>query len=85
MKNDHREIMSLLLDQYWDIAYAEGAEGRANDTESGIAELVRHSLDSNIDYLFGQDELVETLKEDIKNLNHSRDIYLSELEPPKKT
>lgn len=37
-----------LIDRYWDLAYAEGKEGRTHDTESGDAQRTRHDLDRAI-------------------------------------
>lgn len=37
-----------LIDQYWDIAYAEGQEGRTHDTEAGDAQRVRSGINRAI-------------------------------------
>ncbi len=37
-----------LIDRYWDLAYAEGQEGRQFDTPSGDAQRARYDLDRAI-------------------------------------
>ena len=34
-----------LIDRYWSLAYAEGAEGREHDTEDGAAQQCRHEIE----------------------------------------
>ena len=42
-----RELLEL-IDRYWDLAYAEGKEGRTHDTEAGDAQQCRHEIESRI-------------------------------------
>ena len=42
-----RELLEL-IDQYWDLAHAEGLEGRMTDTEAGDAQRCRHEIESRI-------------------------------------
>lgn len=39
----HRPVMDL-VDKYWELAYAEGKEGRNHDTKNGDAQLTRHLI-----------------------------------------
>jgi hypothetical protein len=41
-----REQFEALLDRYWDLAHAEGKEGRDHDTEDGAAQETRYALQS---------------------------------------
>jgi len=48
-----RELLEL-IDQYWDLAHAEGLEGRMTDTEAGDAQRCRHEIESRITTLTQQ-------------------------------
>lgn len=41
------DVYSLrnLIDEYWSIAYAEGMDGRTQDTEDGRAQKCRHEIE----------------------------------------
>lgn len=41
-----REALPELIDRYWSLAYAEGAEGRTHDTEDGAAQQTRGEIDA---------------------------------------
>lgn len=43
--------LNALIDQYWDLAYAEGAEKRDHDTASGDAQKTRQEITELIDQL----------------------------------
>lgn len=63
-----QERLLAHLDHYWDIAYQEGREGRNHDTEDGIASLIRHSIESEIEYLSGFEARVKVLEEELSAL-----------------
>ena len=64
-----RELLEL-IDQYWDLAHAEGLEGRMTDTEAGDAQRCRHEIESRIKALTQQqggeqealDHLIDSLE-----------------------
>lgn len=41
-----REALPELIDRYWSLAYAEGAEGRTHDTKDGAAQQTRGEIDA---------------------------------------
>lgn len=43
-----------LLDEYWDLAYAEGQRGATTDTPSGDAQRVRSALSAAIERLLAE-------------------------------
>ncbi|SDQ43476.1 hypothetical protein [Pseudoxanthomonas sp. CF125] len=43
--NGPRRQLQELIDRYWDLAYAEGKEGRDYDTEEGDAALCRYEIE----------------------------------------
>ena len=53
MNTAARELLEL-IDQYWDLAHAEGLEGRMTDTEAGDAQRCRHEIESRITTLTQQ-------------------------------
>lgn len=56
---DKREIVSALealLDDYFDLAWLEGAAGRMDVDENGAADELRHHIDQLIETLAGLDE-----------------------------
>ena len=43
--------LNVLIDRYWDLAYAEGAEKRDHDTAAGDAGRTRHEINEAIEKL----------------------------------
>ena len=41
-------MLDELLAQYWDAAYAEGAEGRDHDTEDAIAQRTLNAINAEV-------------------------------------
>lgn len=50
--NDTVQKLMSLVDRYWDLAYAEGAEGRTHDTPAGDAARTRQALEDELTRLF---------------------------------
>ena len=42
-----------LIDTYWNVAFAEGKEGRDYDTEDGAAQQCRHEINTILKRLAG--------------------------------
>jgi len=40
--------LDALIDRYWELAYAEGKEGRDHDTEDGAAQQCRMEIDAGL-------------------------------------
>lgn len=43
----HSDLRKL-IDEYWSLAYAEGKEGRTQDTEAGDAQRVCSAIDAHL-------------------------------------
>lgn len=55
---EREQTLLVLIDRYWDLAYAEGKEGRNHDTANGDAQECRHRIDMAIAALRSQGQAV---------------------------
>lgn len=56
-----------LIDHYWDLAYAEGKEGRSTDTSNGDAQDTRHAIDATLE---AQSAQIADLKRALDTARH---------------
>jgi hypothetical protein len=63
--NDTVTKLMGMVDRYWDLAYAEGAEGRTHDTPTGDAAETRQVIQDELVRLFTQDSNVVGLAIDL--------------------
>lgn len=65
------EHLKSLIDQYWSLAYREGAEGRTRDTDSGAAQATQHQINLSIAALTLPQEVAAEMTDG--NLRHTAD------------
>jgi len=77
------EMLRERIAEYWSIAYAEGKEGRTQDTEDGAAQATWHAIDGLIKALVGDSAKWQGLCEaqalliEISSKQIKRDIDIS--------
>lgn len=70
-----------LIGQYWDLAYAEGKEGRDHDTEDGAAQRCWSAIDAEIQWFSSAlaksraaDQIVKQVEDRFPNWHSHRDL-----------
>lgn len=51
MTNEYARLLREQIDRYWNLAYAEGVEGRTHDTKDGDAQKTSMEIDRLINEL----------------------------------